>query len=335
MATIVTENMPIVSVITPCYNMEQYLPHYLESVLKQTYHNVQLILVNDGSIDNTAGVIEQYADRLKNSVSDLIVVKKTNAGLAAAVETGLQMATGQYVIWPDPDDFMEPTLIEALVEFLTKHPSYDLVRCDVREVADGGEMPLSATIGSRRGESRFDENLFDSTILETGGYWLVPGAYMVRRSALIKAIPSLKIFHSRRGQNWQLLLPVMHKSRCGYIDKALHNYRLRPNSISRSASTLAHFRKRLDDCEEILIHTITGIEGVDLKKYLGMVRVKYLRRRLQLALRYMDPLYAAETIAECEKAGVCTRWEKMKVFIIRYKYGRIVIRTVRHIRNWF
>lgn len=330
-----TENIPLVSIITPCYNMEQYLPHYLESVLKQTYPNIELILVDDGSTDNTSGVIEGYADRIKSSVSDLLVVKKRNAGLAAAVETGLQMATGKYVIWPDPDDFMEPALIETLAGFLEGHASYDLVRCDVREIADGGEMPLSATIGSRRGESRFDEDLFESTILESGGYWLVPGAYMVRRSALLKAIPLLKIFHSRRGQNWQLLLPVMHKSRCGYIDKALHNYRLRPNSISRSSSTLAHFQKRLDDCEEILVHTVTGIDGVDLERYLGIIRKKYLQRRLQLALLYMDPLFAAATIAECEKADACTKWEKVKAFIIGYRLGRMAIRAVRLLRSRF
>ena len=103
--------MCMVSVIVPVYQVEAYLPKCLDSILAQTYTDYELILVNDGTRDNSPAIMEAYAKR----DSRIRLVHKENGGLSSARNAGLDIARGKYVAFVDSDDYVEPTLLEDAV----------------------------------------------------------------------------------------------------------------------------------------------------------------------------------------------------------------------------
>ncbi len=120
-----------VSVIIPTYNRSNLLRLTVESVLAQTYPNIEIIVVDDDSTDDTAAVMEQYAGRV-------IYIKQANQGASAARNTGFQAASGEYINFLDDDDLLMPTKIERQVQVLDSHPEIGLVHCGYYHIdADG------------------------------------------------------------------------------------------------------------------------------------------------------------------------------------------------------
>ncbi len=114
---------PLISVIVPIYNVEAYLPQCLDSIVGQTYPHLEIILVNDGSPDNSLAICEDYASRDER----IRVVSRPNGGLSAARNTGLELVTGQYVSFVDSDDWLELDTYERCVEALAKYPDLDVL----------------------------------------------------------------------------------------------------------------------------------------------------------------------------------------------------------------
>jgi len=106
------KNNPLVSVIIPTFNSASFIARTLQSVENQTYQNYQIVIVNDGSTDNTAEVIEQYA----TNNPKINIYHQTNQGVSVARNYGLEVATGKYVCFLDNDDTYEPTFLAKLVE---------------------------------------------------------------------------------------------------------------------------------------------------------------------------------------------------------------------------
>lgn len=102
---------PKISVIIPIYRVEQYLCKCVESVLAQTYHNMEVILVDDGSPDGCGKICDEYAERDER----VKVIHKPNGGVASARNAGLAAATGEWIGWVDSDDWAEPALFETLL----------------------------------------------------------------------------------------------------------------------------------------------------------------------------------------------------------------------------
>lgn len=110
---------PKVSFIVPVYNTQEFLPHCLDSLLGQTYPDIEIIVVNDGSPDGSAALIAEYARK----DSRVRVVEKPNGGLSSARNAGMDVARGDIVDFVDSDDYVEPNLAEFLAEtFAKEHP---------------------------------------------------------------------------------------------------------------------------------------------------------------------------------------------------------------------
>ncbi len=105
------KNNPVVSVIVPSFNFEKYIGKCLESILQQTYRNLELIVVNDGSTDNTKAIIDTIASRDKR----VKVIHKSNEGVSVARNIGLKQSHGKYVCFVDADDFLSPDFVEYMV----------------------------------------------------------------------------------------------------------------------------------------------------------------------------------------------------------------------------
>jgi len=114
----------IVSIIIPIYNAEKYIVQCLESVVNQTYKELQIIVVNDGSKDNSLSILESYA----NKYSNILLLKKENGGVSSARNLGLNYASGKYITFIDADDFLEKNHIENLVNNINSG-EFDLSIC--------------------------------------------------------------------------------------------------------------------------------------------------------------------------------------------------------------
>lgn len=117
-------NNPLVSVIIPVYKVEKYLNRCVDSVLAQTYTNIEIILVDDGSPDNCGNICDHY----QKKDTRIHVLHKKNGGLSDARNAGFDISNGDYVTFIDSDDYVEASFIEQLLENLIKHNA-DIIEC--------------------------------------------------------------------------------------------------------------------------------------------------------------------------------------------------------------
>ncbi|GEM_PF-727315 len=124
-STLAADNRPVVSVVVPCYNQAEYLPDAVESVAKQTFRDFEIVIVDDGSPDNTVEVARQLAAR--HSDCHISIVNKPNGGLADARNAGIRAARGQYILPLDCDDKISTDHLAKTVAFLEANPKVAIV----------------------------------------------------------------------------------------------------------------------------------------------------------------------------------------------------------------
>lgn len=273
----------LVSVIIPCYNGALYIEDCLNALLRQTYNKIQIVAVDDGSTDDTYNILNTYVSKFKNSGKDLIVLRQHNSGQAAAVNLALKEVKGEYLCWQDCDDTFQSNAIESFVDFLNKNLDYDLVRAQVNYT--NSDMDSVLKVAKSNYPERTD--IFDLYVYETDSYCFA-GTFMVRMAALDRVIKLRTIDTSRAGQNWQLILPVAYKAKCGYIEKPLYNYRQLENSHSHSNVNRRNLLKKCDLHQELLINIINNIDEMDsltkIKYRVGIHR-KYALRKLDIIFK--------------------------------------------------
>lgn len=120
--------MSKISIIIPIYNVEKYLPQCLESVINQTYQNLEIILINDGSTDSCPQICNDYASR----DSRIKVVHQKNGGLSAARNAGLQIATGEFISFVDSDDLLSLDFYHILLNTLLENDA-DIAECEFQK----------------------------------------------------------------------------------------------------------------------------------------------------------------------------------------------------------
>lgn len=126
--------MDKVSIIIPVYNVEKNLSKCVESIINQTYKNIEIILINDGSTDTSSKIIEEYSKKDKR----IIVINEKNKGPSAARNAGLKIATGEYVTFIDADDYIDSEMVENIVRVF-KESKCDVVRSNYTYTYDNKE----------------------------------------------------------------------------------------------------------------------------------------------------------------------------------------------------
>ena len=116
----------LISVIVPVYNAEAYIERCIESILNQSYEYFELILVNDGSVDNSLEICKEFASKDNR----IVVLDRPNGGASAARNMGLSIMRGKYIVFVDSDDYVSPSYLENLY-FAAKHGQYDIVQCNL------------------------------------------------------------------------------------------------------------------------------------------------------------------------------------------------------------
>lgn len=181
----------IVSVIVPIYKAEKYIRRCIDSLLCQTYQDFELLLIDDGSPDNSGMICDEYAEK----DSRIKVIHKQNEGVSKSRQCGLELATGEYVIHADPDDWVEPDMLEQMVSCIEDDESgyvADIIICGhYREEYDKSNLIIekpgasSIYVSSDKHYSDYDScDVFTSLITNKihGNVW----SKLVRRSVIEK-----------------------------------------------------------------------------------------------------------------------------------------------------
>ncbi|SCJ79995.1 Chondroitin polymerase [Anaerotruncus sp. 2789STDY5834896] len=175
--------MPFVSVVVPVYNIEKYLPTCIDSVVNQSYKNFELLLINDGSTDNSRAICYQYA----SDHAFIRVINQENSGLSAARNTGIRNATGDYIYFIDGDDLINPKALESFVEISERVPNVDYIIGRMSFFVDGTTEYIPdkwlvdpETVSGKDGQDAF------ASIIEVNHYFMAGIRGMYRREYLIK-----------------------------------------------------------------------------------------------------------------------------------------------------
>jgi len=212
-------SQPKVTVIIPCYNRERYIAQTVESVLSQTYPNIELVVVDDGCTDNSMQILEQYKDRIRS----LEHPGRINKGQSAALNLGIQASHSDYVAFLDSDDLFAPEKIEKQVNFLEANPGVGLVYSNGHTIDNKGNI-----IYRIYGKDHFEKSDPNRVLLDC--YFLLPNNALVRRDVLSRAGFFNEGFRS--AQDHDLAIRIAEIARIAYIDEPLFFYRRHKDSIS-------------------------------------------------------------------------------------------------------
>jgi glycosyltransferase involved in cell wall biosynthesis len=140
MKNIVESGAPLVSILVPVFNVERYVSQALESIARQTYSNLQVIVVDDCSTDGTREIVEQFCQRDKRFQ---LIRNPTNLRIVKALNKALEHARGAFIARCDGDDVMAPDRIEQQLNYLNRHPEVDLVGCSLKFI-DENNQPITS-----------------------------------------------------------------------------------------------------------------------------------------------------------------------------------------------
>lgn len=271
---------PLVSLVTPCYNVENKVQIYLDSVLEQTYTNIELILVDDGSTDKTHDIIDEYIPEFEKRKINVKYIHQENTGAAGALQNGLNYVCGEYLMWPDADDFLTPDSISLKVEYLENHKEFAMVRSNAYVVNENTPDDRSHLIVSYKNLKR--TFIYNECIRFKTFY--CPGCYMVRWSSFLQANPEKYIYKTYYGQNIQMLIPLAYRFRCGHIDKPLYGYMIYNDSHSRLGGNRNYERSKdySINVEKIILNTMEAT-GVKRENDFSNVKNDFCMRRMKLA----------------------------------------------------
>ena len=204
--------MPKDSVIMPVFKAEEYLSRCTDSILKQTFSDFELILIDDGSPDNSGKICDEYALKDKR----IIVIHQENQGVSAARQKGLDTATGEYVIHADPDDWVEPNWLEML--FLeAERTKADMVMCDFDRIYSDNSIYYSQKPTSLKNEDILHD-------LIEGKLWGPCWNKLVR----LNCIHEYNVHFHPEMNLWEDLyvncMLLIHDIKVSHVAKALYHY---------------------------------------------------------------------------------------------------------------
>lgn len=229
-----------VSIIVPVYNAEKYLQKCLNSLVFQTFTDFEIILINDGSIDES-GVI---CDNFKSNYSNIVVIHKENGGSASARNLGLSLAKGEYIAFVDADDYVKNNFLERLVQLATSYNA-DLVECSFEIEKNNGETKyvVSEQVSDVQ---RMDNIEMLKAFCSKKGYF----KSVVLWNKLIKkdVLDGLSFIEGRGIDDEYLIHKILYRSKVSIVtNEVLYFYYLSDGSQMRTGYSL----KTLDSVDAI------------------------------------------------------------------------------------
>jgi glycosyltransferase involved in cell wall biosynthesis len=222
---VVQSKAPQVSVIIPTYNHAHYVGQAIQSVLSQGYDDYEIIVVDDGSKDNTREVVAQFGDQVR-------YIWQENKGLSGARNTGIDAARGSYIALLDADDCWLPGFLSTLVARLEADPELGAVHSGFFFVDGQGELlPQQGT------STVPDDQMYDRLL---DGEFFVPAAVLTRRQCFER----VGLFDEtlRASEDWDMWLRVARKFRFAGLSQPLLNYRMHGKNMSADPDYMLHYQ---------------------------------------------------------------------------------------------
>ena len=243
---------PRISIVIPAYNSAEFLSAAIDSALAQTVANCEVIVVNDGSTDNTPDVLAQYEDQIR-------IIDQANRGLSGARNSGIRAATGELIGLLDADDIWLPTFCETLLQLVERNPDaaayYGAVQC---MSAEGVDLPQAG------GQKVVATDQFYTHLVRAN--WLIPSSMLLRRDIIIDAglfDPAI-----RAAEDWDLWLRIGQEHPFAGTEQIVARYRLHGASLSADPAKM-HLAVRQ------VIEKNFGLESADIEAWPYFKRIGY------------------------------------------------------------
>lgn len=226
---------PLISVLVPIYGVDAYLPKCIESLLKQTYKNLEIILVNDGSPDNSAQICEKYAEL----DSRIRVIHQQNGGLVSARKVGILAATGEYIAYVDGDDWVDEAMYTQLIE-VALQTGAEIIAAGHKEVLGNqvvevlhNQLPAGLYTSSQLEQKLYPNMLFSGKFSQFGIFTYLWNKLFKKEVVLASQlnVPD-EIFI---GEDAACLYPALLRSKSVYVtDSSNYHYVQHPKSMVKA-----------------------------------------------------------------------------------------------------
>jgi len=209
---------------------EKKLNRMMQSIMDQTFQKLQIILVDDGSTDDTLLQLKKWKEFFATKRLDCMLFSKPNGGSASGINFGLKCFTGKYVCFPDADDALEPDFVSSLVTYLEDNPTCNIVRCDATIITEF-DKSVDPYVSS---EDFSEHGFFKSILIKRINKVVWP--MLVRSDFLRCRIPTLHLYEGGPlgAQEWQILFPLSYKTEVAHLKVPLYNHYLYSDSHVRS-----------------------------------------------------------------------------------------------------
>lgn len=259
---------PLISVIIPAYNHQLYIASTIKSIITQSYSNIELLIINDGSTDKTWDVIKSFEKKYESRFTRFVFETQENLGTCDTINKLVNLAEGKYIYLIASDDIVKPRAVEILCDFLEQHNDYALVVGNNEFIDSSGNIIdwnkktnsniLSdchyATFGDYLRSIRSDVDFFSPDFgsyesLLLGNY--IPNGYLVRKSIFEKIEP---FTNEAPLEDYYLMLQIAQHSKLKYLDEILFSYRWhgkntannRLKMLDLTSKTLAYFINQMN-----------------------------------------------------------------------------------------
>ena len=220
-------NYPLVTVRIPAYNHEQFVYAALDSIREQTYPNVEIVIINDGSTDLTAVKIEEWIDKYSQEVK-VIYRSRENRGISATLNELIELSNGEYLVGLASDDCLLPNSIQVRYDYLSKNPEKMAVLGDSMVIdASGNQLYASglADLHTANKTNYLTDKGLKKEIIQN---WSVPGSsIMVKRTLHDK----IKFDERLQFEDRDFYLKMIADNLLGFVDHKVSCYRIHGNNI--------------------------------------------------------------------------------------------------------
>jgi alpha-1,3-rhamnosyltransferase len=271
-----TRSLPLVSVIIPVYNRDDYIEEALDSVLQERYPNLELVVIDDGSTDNSKAVIEAWAERHQQKLP-VRFVSRPNKGFVPTLNELILLSRGEYVVFFGSDDCLMDNGIAARYEYLQQNPHKLMVVGDCCVIdSDTRITHESAYVGvgkANKADMLSDDGLKKHTLLN--GYY--PGATLMARK---EAYERYGLYDERySAEDWVYYVRLVAHKHLGFLNQRVAGYRVHDSNMCASRTQLKIAYEQLDLMPKLW------------SEYQGIYKL-YLLQRMAIQLLYIPYLTA-------------------------------------------
>ena len=241
----------LVSVIIPVYNSEKFLKESIESVLSQTYHDIEIITINDGSTDDSIKILNQYSDKI-------ILIDQKNCGLAEAVNAGLRKMSGKWMKWLSPDDILYPNAIEILVKEAKKLPENTIIYSNWEMINEKGKKMRDFYESNYNNLDNFDFNvkLLDAQQINVNTVLIHTSLF--NQGCIMRSLDDTAAID----YDFFLRSAILYDIKFHLVEKNLLKYRIHKNQTSHK-----HILKSLQYLEKIKKDILSELDEKTQDKY--------------------------------------------------------------------